>query len=159
MWLTDECSTRYPRWDLYAAADADATSLWVEPPFGAPDLSLPGLQTHVLRTMPCSLGSCQDPSRCFASYRRNIWKASVALRRTDSTSRSRLFREEPKNLRVWSTMQAFRRPIASAARNVARRQRYGTVSESSSYASTNMNLRINKDTKVLFQGFTGKQGT
>lgn len=51
-------------------------------------------------------------------------------------------------------MQAFRQPMRSALTKVATRQ-YG----SSQYAETIKNLRINSDTKVLFQGFTGKQGT
>lgn len=54
-------------------------------------------------------------------------------------------------------MQAFTRSSRSALQAVARRQAYST--STSAYASTANNLRINKDTKVIFQGFTGKQGT
>ncbi|KAF2669395.1 alpha subunit of succinyl-CoA ligase [Microthyrium microscopicum] len=54
-------------------------------------------------------------------------------------------------------MQAFRRPIQSGLRQVIRSRGY--ASSSSPYASTNKNLRISGDTKVLFQGFTGKQGS
>ncbi|KAJ5948745.1 Succinate--CoA ligase [Penicillium verhagenii] len=54
-------------------------------------------------------------------------------------------------------MQAFRRNTLSAARKIAGQQRQGYAS--SSYASTVNNLKINKDTRVIYQGFTGKQGT
>lgn len=56
-------------------------------------------------------------------------------------------------------MQAFRRNTFSALRNVAGQQRRGYAKATSPYADTVNNLRINKDTRVLFQGFTGKQGT
>ena len=57
-------------------------------------------------------------------------------------------------------MQAFRRNTASALRNAAATQRRGyAASASPAYAETIKNLRINADTKVIFQGFTGKQGT
>ncbi|KAJ6021411.1 Succinate--CoA ligase [Penicillium herquei] len=55
-------------------------------------------------------------------------------------------------------MQAFSRNTVSALRNVAGQQRR-SYANSSAYASTVNNLRITKDTRVLFQGFTGKQGT
>ncbi|GAB1200594.1 Succinate--CoA ligase [ADP-forming] subunit alpha, mitochondrial [Aspergillus pseudonomiae] len=55
-------------------------------------------------------------------------------------------------------MQAFRRSTASALRNAAAVQQRG-YANAPAYAETINNLRINADTKVLFQGFTGKQGT
>ena len=53
-------------------------------------------------------------------------------------------------------MQAFRRNTFSALRNVGQSRGYLTTS---AYSNTVNNLKINKDTKVIFQGFTGKQGT
>ncbi|KAF2128660.1 alpha subunit of succinyl-CoA ligase [Dothidotthia symphoricarpi CBS 119687] len=53
-------------------------------------------------------------------------------------------------------MQALRQPLRSALSQSATRH-YATGS--SQYAETIKNLRINGDTKVLFQGFTGKQGS
>lgn len=54
-------------------------------------------------------------------------------------------------------MQAIRRPLSSALPKAACRQGYATAS--SQYAQTIKNLRINSDTKVIYQGFTGKQGS
>ena len=53
-------------------------------------------------------------------------------------------------------MQVFSRRTTGALQAAARRQSYSTAT--SPYAATAENLRINKDTKVIFQGFTGKQG-
>jgi hypothetical protein len=58
---------------------------------------------------------------------------------------------------VIDKMQAFSRCTKPALQAALRRQGYST--STSSYALTAENLRINKDTRVIFQGFTGKQGT
>ena len=56
-------------------------------------------------------------------------------------------------------MQALRRNTLSSLQNVAAVQRRGYAAASPIYSETVKNLRINADTKVIFQGFTGKQGT
>merc|ERR1712115_596405 len=53
-------------------------------------------------------------------------------------------------------MQAFRRALPTLQR-VQRSRTYATVS--AEYKKTNSNLRITSDTKVIYQGFTGRQGT
>ncbi|EFW16523.1 Succinate--CoA ligase [ADP-forming] subunit alpha, mitochondrial [Coccidioides posadasii str. Silveira] len=56
-------------------------------------------------------------------------------------------------------MQSFRRSTLSALRSAVRVQQRGYSKPTSGYASTIDNLRINSETRVLYQGFTGKQGT
>lgn len=56
-------------------------------------------------------------------------------------------------------MQAFRRGTLSTLQTVAAAQRRGYSAAAPIYSETVKNLRINKDTKVIYQGFTGKQGT
>ena len=54
-------------------------------------------------------------------------------------------------------MQSFRKPLSSALRGAAQKRTYAAATQA--YANTNHNLRINANTKVIFQGFTGRQGT
>ncbi|KAH8663455.1 succinyl-CoA synthetase-like protein [Tricladium varicosporioides] len=54
-------------------------------------------------------------------------------------------------------MQAISRCARPAMQAALRRQNYSTAT--SAYAATAENLRINGHTKVIYQGFTGKQGT
>ncbi|PBP24840.1 AP-2 complex subunit MU [Diplocarpon rosae] len=54
-------------------------------------------------------------------------------------------------------MQAFSRCARPVLQAAVRRQGYST--STSAYTATAENLRINGDTKVIYQGFTGKQGT
>ena len=58
---------------------------------------------------------------------------------------------------VSDKMQAFSRCARPALQAAVRRQGYST--STSAYAATAENLRINKETRVIYQGFTGKQGT
>jgi len=53
-------------------------------------------------------------------------------------------------------MQVFSRARPAGRALLGQARRYTTQSP---YAATVDNLRINSNTKVLYQGFTGKQGT
>ncbi|KAK6432388.1 ligase of succinyl-coa [Oleoguttula sp. CCFEE 5521] len=57
-------------------------------------------------------------------------------------------------------MQAIRQPLTRSLRasGITRSANY-SIAQPSGYASTNVNLRVTGETGVIFQGFTGKQGT
>ncbi|KAK4539999.1 Succinate--CoA ligase [ADP-forming] subunit alpha, mitochondrial [Oleoguttula mirabilis] len=61
-------------------------------------------------------------------------------------------------------MAALRQPLTRALRSSAApgtltRSAYASVAAPSGYASTGSNLRLTSETRVIFQGFTGRQGT
>ncbi|EMC97037.1 hypothetical protein BAUCODRAFT_147215 [Baudoinia panamericana UAMH 10762] len=60
-------------------------------------------------------------------------------------------------------MQSLRQPLTRALRSTLStsitRSAYASVANPTGYASTNSNLRLTSETKVIFQGFTGRQGT
>ncbi|KAK5115919.1 Succinate--CoA ligase [ADP-forming] subunit alpha, mitochondrial [Meristemomyces frigidus] len=58
-------------------------------------------------------------------------------------------------------MQSLKQPLTRALRSTGTltRSAYASVAQPTGYASTGSNLRLTKDTRVIFQGFTGKQGT
>ncbi|KAK5133151.1 Succinate--CoA ligase [ADP-forming] subunit alpha, mitochondrial [Meristemomyces frigidus] len=59
-------------------------------------------------------------------------------------------------------MNTLRQPLTRALRSAPAtitKSAYASVAAPSGYASTNVNLRLTAETRVLFQGFTGKQGS
>jgi succinyl-CoA synthetase alpha subunit len=56
-------------------------------------------------------------------------------------------------------MQAIRRQLRPSSKTLHQAARAYSASTAGPYQQTLDNLRINSETKVIFQGFTGKQGT
>jgi succinyl-CoA synthetase alpha subunit len=56
-------------------------------------------------------------------------------------------------------MQAFTRHLRPSSRLVRQMAARKYTTSASSYSDTIENLRVTAKTKVIFQGFTGKQGT
>ena len=65
--------------------------------------------------------------------------------------------------RASAAMQSLRQPLTRALRSAPSLTKslpsaaYASVAPPTGYASTNVNLRVDDKTKVIFQGFTGRQ--
>lgn len=118
-------------------------------------------------TINISRGVTRDISLCgiirvgeFVRPVPDLKPASSQLHLTRSSSKHREIQRIHHSFQtsiVLDKMQAINRCTKPALQAALRRQGYST--SASGYALTAQNLRINKDTRVIFQGFTGKQGT